>query len=140
MLTLLSRSDDVQRPKYIPHKNVWRFALACKLEQLHFVCEDLFVLDEVWEGLFSNPICPRKVEVTFSSSWLYLSTAGMDALDARFGVRGYHSTVGTTTDVTLFWETPKGEVLDIHQPTIPLKGLLELRPNFWELYLPVDQD
>jgi hypothetical protein len=140
MLMLLSRSDDVHKPKYIPMRYVWRFAELCNLVRVHFVCEEIFVLDEVWRELFQNPMSLRKVEVTFDSFWVLLSQDGIDTLDTRFGVRAYHSTVGTKTKVSLFWEAPKGKVLDIRNPTLPLRPLLELRPNFWELYLPVDED
>ncbi len=130
---VISRDEDMQT-KNRPTKNVWRFAKACKLESIHYVCEQLFVLDDVERILFAQQKTLRKVEVSFSSFWLILSTAGMDILDKRFGVRGYLATVGTTTDMTLFWEAPKGKVLKILAPTTPLKGLLDLRPNFWEFY------
>jgi hypothetical protein len=63
-----------------------------------------------------------------------MSTACMDALDARFGVRGYLATVGATTDTTLFWEAHKGQVLTVLEPTSPLKDLLCLRPIFLMSY------
>jgi hypothetical protein len=113
-----------------PKRDAFRFVEACKLEQVHIVCEQVWVLD-----LFERKIFPRlttlhRVELSFSWSWLALSTAGMDALDERFGVRGYHATVGSMTDTTLFWEAPKGQVLKVQEPTGPLKAMCTLQPVF----------
>jgi hypothetical protein len=91
-------------------------------------------LDVIERRIFSKFTTLRKVELTFSWFWLLLSTAGMDALDARFGVRGYLATVGTTTDTTLFWEAPKGQILKVQEPTSPLRDLLILQPIFMMYY------
>lgn len=42
-------------------------------------------MDVIERRIFSKLATLRKVELTFTWFWLVLSTAGMDALDARFG-------------------------------------------------------
>ena len=117
-----------------PKRDLFRFAQACKLEQVHIICEQVWILDVIERRIFSKFTTLRKVELTFSWFWLVLSTAGMDALDARFGVRRYLATVGTTTDTTLFWEAPKGQILKVQEPTSPLRDLLILQPIFMMYY------
>jgi hypothetical protein len=131
-LMLASRDLDVMiRTSPInPIKDFSRFAEACKLEQVHIVCEEVWLLDLIEKAIFPHLTTLHKVELSFSWCEYSLSAAGMDALDARFGVRGYHATVGSTIDTTLFWEAPKGQVLKFLEPTGPLQAMCIWQPVY----------
>lgn len=74
-------------------------------------------MDVIERRIFPHLTTLHKVEPSLSGFWPVVSTAGMDGLDARFGVRGYLATVGTTTDTTLSWEAPKGQILKVQEST-----------------------